>query len=104
MCKANYSRSIFIHNIEVLIKYNWEPEVEIFLTNKTRIMIVVYKDFVDYINTEGKCIKCQNIIEALSLIKWNEIETINSLNGIDFSIPIERQSIFLDGVLWLTKN
>ena len=51
MCNRKYSKEIFIHNIEVLVKYNWEPEVEIVFIDKKKILIIAYKDFVDYINT-----------------------------------------------------
>lgn len=104
MGKQNYSKEIFIHSIEILVKYNWEPEVEIFFINKKKIMIIAYKDFVDYINENRECVKFQNIRVALSVIKWEEIEIINSLDGIDFLIPIEKQSVVYNGELWLTKT
>lgn len=104
MCNRKYSKEIFIHNIEVLVKYNWEPEVEIVFIDKKKILIIAYKDFVDYINENREYVKFENIRVALSVIKWDEIEIINSLGGIDFSIPIEKQSVVDNGKLWLTKT
>ena len=74
MRKQNYSKKVFAHNIEVLVKYNWEPELEIYLTNGQRVMIIVYRDFIEYINENGNCLKFKDIKDMFRIIKWKKIK------------------------------
>ncbi len=95
-----YSKDIFIYNIETLVKYGWEPEIEVLLQNK-KVLIIAYEEFVDYIEENGVHIQAGKIMDVLQFIEWEKIETIRCM-GLDFSMNIDLQSIVKDGKLWLT--
>lgn len=87
--------------LELLLKYNWEPEIEINFNNGQTILIVAYKTFIDFFYDNGDCSKFDNIKRALKEIKWNQIKTISDYDGVDFAVPIRKYAKIVDGKLWL---
>ena len=96
-----YKKSVFKKNIEVLLKYDWEPEIELTMQDGNKLFITVYKDFIDVFDDPVYCRRVKNINQLLVEIKWSQISKIKELNGVDFTLPIEKQSIIIDGILWL---
>lgn len=95
---------IFEKNINVLLQHNWEPEIEFFFDDGRHLTIFVYFDFIEVIDETGVCCKYNNIKQFIKNLKWNQIKKIQSLNDMDFTIPIEKQSVIIDGELWLNVS
>ena len=100
-----YSPELFIKNIEYLIKYGCEPEIEIALQNDKKFFIIAYEDFIDFYDENRNYQKFCNIREASQKIDFAKIGSISEYGGgIDFSRPIQEQSLLVDGVLYLTPQ
>lgn len=99
-----YSPELFIKNIEYLVNYGYEPEIEITLHNDNRIFIIAYKEFVDYYDKNDNYQKFFSIREAVEKIDFTRVLSINDYSNIDLSRPIEEQSMLIDGVLWIKSD
>lgn len=98
-----YSPQLFITNIEYLVQYGCEPEIEIALQNDKKIFIIAYEEFIDFYDENGNYQKFCNMREATQKIDFAKIGSIE-YGGIDFCRPIEEQSLVVDGVLYLTPQ
>ena len=58
-----YSSELFIKNIEYLIKYGGEPEIEIIMKGDKKFFIIAYEDFIDFYDEND------NLITSLSPIQ-----------------------------------
>lgn len=89
-------KDIFINNINYLIKYDYELEFTIYVDNN-EYFIILYKDYIE-LNTDTTY-KLDNIEELFNYIDFDSITKIDSY--VDFNFPIEKQSIVVDGKLWI---
>ena len=96
-----YPKDIFENNVKILLQYDYEPEIEIIFSNGKKMMLIIYKDFIDVFDENGECSKLKNVNEFISKINWEEIICIKDLDGLDFSQSIQNQSTIIDGKLWL---
>ena len=101
--KQKYSKTIFIKNVKILLKYDWEPEIEITLTNGKKFLVIAYRNFIDVVDACGSSIRINSIKEIFDKFEWKQIKSIKELDGFDFSIPIEKQSVIIDGKLLLNS-
>ena len=100
-----YSPELFIKNIEYLVEYGCEPEIGIILQNDKKIFMIVYEDFVEFYDENGNYQEFGNIQEVIQEINFADIRSITEHGGgIDYSRPIEEQSILVDGILYLTPQ
>ena len=100
-----YSPQLFIKNIEYLVEYGCEPEIELILQNDKKFFIIAYEDFIDFYDENGNYEKFCNIREAAQKIDFAKISSISECGGgIDFSRPIQEQSLLVDGILYLTPQ
>ena len=101
-----YSSTLFIKNVEYLIQYGCEPEIEIFLENAKKIFIIAYKDFVELYDENGNYQEFCNIREAIEKIDFKKISSINEHggDGINFARPVQEQSLLVDGVLYISPK
>lgn len=99
-----YSPQLFIKNIKYLVQYGCEPEIELILQNDKKIFIIAYEDFIDFYDEKGNYQKLGNIQEVIQKIDFAKIGSIVEYGGIDFSRPIQEQSLLVDGVLYLTPQ
>ena len=99
-----YSSELFIKNIEYLVKYGSEPEIEIIMKGDKKIFIIAYEGFIDFYDENDNYQKLDNIKQAVERIDFLNILDIIEDGGMDLSRPIEEQSILVDGQLWLTPS
>ena len=94
----------FIKNIEYLVKYGGEPEIEIIVKDGKKIFIIAYEDFIDFYDENDNYQKLDNIKQAVEKIDFANILDIIEDGGMDLSRPIEEQSMLVDGKLFLTPS
>ena len=99
-----YYPELFIENIEYLVKYGYEPEIEIIMKDSKKIFIIAYEDFIDFYDENDNYQKLDNIKQAVKKIDFLNILDIIEDGGMDLSRPIEEQSVLVDGQLWLTPS
>lgn len=99
-----YLPELFIKNIEYLVKYGGEPEIEIIMKGDKKIFIIAYEDFIDFYDENDNYQKLDNIKQAVEKIDFANILDIIEDGGMDLSRPIEEQSMLVDGELWLTPQ
>ena len=99
-----YLPELFIKNIEYLVKYGGEPEIEIIMKDSKKIFIIAYEDFIDFYDKNDNYQKLDNIKQAVKKIDFSNIIDIIEDGGMDLSRPIEEQSMLVDGELWLTPS
>ena len=97
----NYLPELFIKNIEYLVKYDREPEIEIIMKDDKKIFIIAYEDFIDFYDENDNYKKLDNIKQAVEKIDFANILNIIENGGVDLSRPIEEQSILVDGKLYI---
>ncbi len=97
----NYSPERFIKNIEYLVKYGGEPEIEIIMKDDKKIFIIAYEDFIDFYDENDNYEKLDNIRQAVERIDFSNILDIIEDGGMDLSRPIEEQSMLVDGKLYI---
>ena len=68
-----YSPQLFIKNIEYLVEYGCEPEIELILQNDKKFFIIAYEDFIDFYDENGNYEKFCNIREAAQKIDFAKI-------------------------------
>ncbi|MBE5731387.1 MAG: hypothetical protein E7350_05535 [Clostridiales bacterium] len=99
-----YLPELFIKNIEYLVTYGVEPEIEIIMKGDKKIFIIAYADFIDFYDENDNHQKLDNIKQAVERIDFAKILDIIEYGGMDLSRPIEEQSMLVDGELWLTPH
>ena len=99
-----YLPKLFIKNIEYLVKYGGEPEIETIMKDGKKISIIAYEDFIDFYDENDNYQKLDNIKQAVEKIDFANILDIIEDSGMDLSRPIEEQSMLVDGELWLTPS
>ncbi len=99
-----YLPELFIKNIEYLVKYGGEPEIEIIMKDDKKIFIIAYEDFIDFYDKNDNYQKLDNIRQAVEKIDFTNILDIIEDGGMDLSRPMEEQSILVDGKLYLTPS
>ena len=99
-----HSPELLIKNIEYLIQYGSEPEIQIILNNGKKIFIIAYEDFIDFYDENNNYQKFNNMREATQKIDFANIRSVENFCGLDFSRPIQEQSLPVDGVLYLTSQ
>ena len=99
-----YLPELFIKNIEYLVKYGGEPEIEIIMKDGKKFFIIAYEDFIDFYDENDNYQKLDNIKQAVEKIDFANILDIIEDGGMDLSRPIEEQSMLVDGELWLTPS
>ena len=99
-----YLPELFIKNIEYLVKYGEEPEIEIIMKDSKKIFIIAYEDFIDFYDENDNYQKLDNIKQAVEKIDFANILDIIEDGGMDLSRPIEEQSMLVDGKLFLMPS
>ena len=99
-----YLPELFIKNIEYLVKYGGEPEIEIIMKDGKKIFIIAYEDFIDFYDENDNYQKLDNIKQAVEKIDFANILDIIEDGGMDLSRSIEEQSMLVDGKLFLTPS
>ena len=99
MNEMKYDKQIFIGNINLLVKYNYEPEITIILKNNEKIFLIAYKEYIDLTLPSNEIITLKSINELFNYIDINDVAEIQ--DDIDHQFPIETQSIVVDNELWI---
>ena len=94
-----YSKDLFVENVQLLISYDYEPEISIYLKNGDLFFVVAYENYVELTDPQNNLMRLDSIEEAFSLFAFDDVDTIEG--DIDFGTPLSSQSIVVDGNLWL---
>ncbi len=94
-----YSKDLFIENVQLLISYNYEPEISIYLKNGDLFFVIAYENYVELTDAQNTLIRLDSIEEIFSHFAFDDIDTIEG--DIDFEFPLYSQSIVVDGNLWI---
>ena len=99
--KFDAKKEIFIFNVNYMISYDCEPEIELTDEFNNKYFLVAYKTFIDFYNEKNECLKLNNIREIFDHISHKIIEYGDSDEYGDIII---KNSIVIDGKLWFTAR
>ena len=97
-----YSKDLFVENVQLLISYDYEPEISIYLKNGNHFFVVAYKNYVELTDAQNTLIRLDSIEEIFSYFPFEDIDTIEG--DIDFEFPLSSQSVVVDGKLWFNAG
>ncbi len=101
--QKKYNVELFYRNIEYVISFDWEPEIELYDKYANKYFLIAYKDFCDFYDKDGNYIKLNSIREIEKYVSLEDIVDIHDYGvspSIDYSRKIEEQTIVADGKLW----
>lgn len=97
-----YDAEIFVSNINYLTLHGYEPEITIHLTNNQSVFVIAYWDFVELTNEANVTTRFHQIQDILSVIDFENVIDIEG--DIDFLLPVQSQSVVVDGKLWFNAS
>ena len=95
--KFDAKKEIFIFNVNYMISYDCEPEIELTDEFNNKYFLVAYKTFIDFYNEKNEYLKLNNIREIFDHISHKIIEYGDS---DEYGKNIKAKSIVIDGKLW----
>ncbi len=95
--KFDAKKEIFIFNVNYMISYDCEPEIELTDEFNNKYFLVAYKTFIDFYNEKNEYLKLNNIREIFDHISHKIIEYGES---DEYGKNIKAKSIVIDGKLW----
>lgn len=100
MMKNSFDKQNFIHNLNLMVNYGWEPEIDLECKDGKVRGIVAYRDWIDVYDENYNHIK--KIKETDELFDIIPAETIISAIddfGLDYSEDLSDTLIIEDGEL-----
>ena len=95
--KFDAKKEIFIFNVNYMISYDCEPEIELTDEFNNKYFLVAYKTFIDFYNEKNEYLKLNNIRDIFDHICHKIIEYGDS---DEYGKNIKAKSIVIDGKLW----
>ena len=96
--EAKYSKQLFYDNINYLVSYDDEPEVDLLTKNGKTCFVIAYKNFCDFYDEANNCHKLSKIEEIENFISFDDIVDIQG-DFVDFNVDVREQSNVVDGKL-----
>lgn len=94
-------KELFLSNLKYLTSHGCEPELTIRLKNQQTVFIVAYEDFLDLSIGDNRDMTIEKPEDIFHYIHFEDIVEIEG-EGIDFTFPVQSQSILVDGELWFS--
>ena len=100
--QMKYNPEIFFNNIEYVISYDGEPEIEIYDRYGNLYFLIAYKEFCDFYDKDGNYHKLESIRNIVDYVDISDIIDIHDYGltpSIDYSRDIKEQTNVIDGKL-----
>ena len=100
--QMKYNPEIFFNNIEYVISYDDEPEIEIYDRHGNLYFLIAYKEFCDFYDKDGNYHKLESIRNIVDYVDISDIIDIHDYGltpSIDYSRDIKEQTNVIDGKL-----
>ena len=100
--QMKYNPELFFNNIEYVISYDDEPEIELYDRHGNLYFLIAYKDFCDFYDKEGNYHKLESIRNIVDYVDMSDIIDIHDYGhtpSIDYSRDIKEQTNVIDGKL-----
>lgn len=96
-----FDRQQFINNVKLMVRYDWEPEIDIECKDGKAYGIIAYSFGIDLFDADNKLIKrLDDIADLFELISENDISSATDEFGTDFADDIDSHTLILDGKLY----
>ena len=96
--EAKYSKQLFYDNINYLVSYDDEPEVDLLTKNGKTCFVIAYKNSCDFYDEANNYHKLSKIEEIENFISFDDIVDIQG-DFVDFNRDVREQSNVVDGKL-----
>ncbi len=96
-----FDRQRFTDNVNLMIGYGWEPEIDIECKDGKAYGIIAYSFGVDFFDADNKFIKrLEDIADLFGIISEEDILSATDEFGLDLSDDIGSHILILDGKLY----
>ena len=100
--QMKYNPEIFFNNIEYVISYDGEAEIELYDRHGNLYFLIAYKKFCDFYDKDGNYHKLESIRNIVDYVDISDIIDIHDYGltpSIDYSRDIKEQTNVIDGKL-----
>ena len=96
--QMKYNPELFFNNIEYIISYDNEPEIELYDRHGNLYFLIAYKEFCDFYDKDGNYHKLKSIRNIVDYVDMSDIIDIHDY-GLTPSRDIKEQTNVIDGKL-----
>ena len=97
-----FDRQRFVYNLNLMVQYGWEPEIDIKCKDGKTCGIVAYSDWIDIYDENNDLLKTvQKINELFDVIPEENILSAVDDFGLDYSEDLSDKMLIEDGKLYL---
>lgn len=103
--KLTFNKQRFIYNLNLMVQYGWEPEIDIECKDGKIRGIVAYSDWIDIYDENNELIKSiKDVHELFDVIPEENIITAIDDWGVNYSEDLSDRMVIHDGRLYLAPK
>ena len=91
----------FIFNVKLMVKYGWEPEIDIKCKDGQNYGLIAYSDWVDFYIEDDFVRRIRDITELFDIIPAESILFAIDDLGLNYSKDLSDRITIVDGELWV---
>lgn len=97
-----FDRYRFVVNLNLIVRYGWEPEINVKCKNGKSFTIIAYADWIDVYSENNNFVKkVKDVNELFDVIPAENILSVIDDCGLDYSVDWSDRILIEDGQLYL---
>ncbi len=102
---ATFNKQRFVYNLNLMIQYGWEPEIDFECKDGKTRGIIAYSDWIDIYDENCHIVKrVKNVHELFNVISEEDIIAAIDDCGLNYSEDLSDIMTIEDGQLYLTPK